>query len=366
MAEQGQADERLARSSLLQRFSTRPEFGAVWGALLVLVIFIIFAADNNMFGWRGVTNWMSVVAQLGIIAIAACLLMLAGEFDLSIGSMIAFSGMTMALLIHNGELPAWGAVAVTFPLAMSIGWLIGWLVIKTRLPSFIVTLAFLFILRGVTLVSARLLNGTTLIGYLENHKHEDPLVWIFGIDVFQGLYAWFAEIGWMDTLPNGKRAVEGLPMVIVWWIGLTIIASYVLQRTRYGNWIWASGGDPKAAMAVGVPVDRVKISLFVFSAFCSTLFAALQVFDFGSADAARGQLKELEAIAAAVIGGALLTGGYGTVLGSCLGALILGIVSQGFFYTGVDGDWYRVFIGGVLLLSVAFNTWIRKKATGGI
>ena len=365
MAE-AKADERIAQSTFLQRFSQRPEFGAICGSILVLIIFIIFASDNNMFGWRGVHNWAEVVAQLGILAVGACLLMIAGEFDLSIGSMIAFSGMVMALLTAFAGFAAWQSIICAFILAMSIGWLIGYLVIKTKLPSFIVTLAFLFILRGLTLVSARIINGSTLVGGLGDHKNTDPIVWIFSTDTLTGLYAWFADIGIMDRLPNGKPAVIGLPMVIVWFFIIAIIASYVLQRTKYGNWIWASGGDENAARAVGVPVNKVKISLFVFTAFCSTIFATAQVFDFGSADAARGLLKELEAIAAAVIGGALLTGGYGTVFGACLGALILGIVAQGFFYTGVDGDWYRVFIGAVLLFSVAFNTWIRKKATGGI
>ena len=366
MANAEHVDERLATNSFMQRFAARPEFGAIWGTILVFALFIIFAADNNMFGWRGVTNWTEVCAQLGILAIGACLLMIAGEFDLSIGSMIGFSGMVMALLTKYGGFPAWLSVLSGFAVAMSIGWLIGYIVIRTKLHSFIVTLAFLFILRGMTLVLARLINQSTLVGELGDHKDTDPLVWIFSTDILEGLYAWFAEVGIMELLPNGNPAVTGLPMIIVWWVVLALIAGYVLQKTQWGNWIFASGGDEKAARAVGVPVNTVKISLFVFTAFCSSVFAAAQVFEFGSADAARGVLKELEAIAAAVIGGALLTGGYGTVLGACLGALILGVVAQGFFYTGVDGDWYRVFIGCVLLLSVAFNTWVRKRATGGI
>ena len=155
-------------------------------------------------------------------------------------------------------------------------------------------------------------------------------------------------------------------MVVVWCLAIGALATFVLSSTRFGNWIFAAGGDPVAARSVGVPVDRVKILLFVFSAFCATVFGAAQVFDFGSADASRGLLKEFEAIIAAVIGGALLTGGYGSVAGALLGALIFGVVSQGFFYTGVDGDWFRIFLGCVLLGAVTFNTSIRKRFTGGL
>ncbi|WP_143821118.1 ABC transporter permease, partial [Motiliproteus sp. MSK22-1] len=138
---------------------------------------------------------------------------------------------------------------------------------------------------------------------------------------------------------------------------------WVLLRTSFGNWIFATGGDDKAARNVGVPVDRVKIMLFVFTAFCATVYAACQVLEFGSAAADRGLLKEFEAIIAAVIGGALLTGGYGTVIGACFGALIFGVVQMGIFFTGIDSDWFRVFLGVMLLMAVLFNNYVRKRVT---
>ncbi len=155
-------------------------------------------------------------------------------------------------------------------------------------------------------------------------------------------------------------------MIVVWALLIGGIAAYVLNGTRFGNWMYATGGDANAARSSGIPIDRVRILLFMFSAFCATVFATTQVFDFGSADAGRGLLKEFEAIIAAVIGGGLLSGGYGSVVGAMLGALIFGIVSQGFFFTGVDGDWFQVFLGAVLLGAVAFNTYARKRITGGI
>jgi simple sugar transport system permease protein len=358
-------DERVGRSTALSRLLRRPEMGAVAGVILVFVLFLI-VAKTGMFTARGVMNWTQVSAQLGIVAIGACVLMIAGEFDLSVGSMIAFSGMVMALLVKFGGLPPWAAILLGFALCLSIGGLIGFLVVKTGLPSFIVSLAFLFILRGATIVSSRELARSTLVDGMRGFKDTDPLAWVFGGQIGEGVFTWLAESGIIATLPNGAPSVTGLPMVIVWCLAIGALATFVLSSTRFGNWVFAAGGDQVAARAVGVPVARVKILLFIFSAFCATVFGAAQVFDFGSADASRGLLKEFEAIIAAVIGGALLSGGYGSVPGALFGALIFGVVSQGFYYTGVDGDWFRIFLGCVLLGAVTFNTSIRKRFTGGL
>jgi simple sugar transport system permease protein len=154
-------------------------------------------------------------------------------------------------------------------------------------------------------------------------------------------------------------------MSIVWWLVITILAGYVLMRTRFGNWIFATGGDAVVARNVGVPVARVKISLFIATACAATLLATIQVTEAGSADTVRGLLKEFEAIIAAVIGGVLLTGGYGTVYGVMFGSLIFGLVQMGIFYTGIDTDWFKVFLGGVILIAVLVNNYIRAKALGG-
>ena len=143
------------------------------------------------------------------------------------------------------------------------------------------------------------------------------------------------------------------------------VRSFMLARTRVGNWILAVGGDPVAAKNVGIPVARVKVLLFVLMAFCATLFAVLQVADAGSAAADRGLQKEFEAIIAAVIGGCLLTGGYGSVIGAALGALIFGVVQIGIGYTSIDNNWYRVFLGGMLLAAVLFNNYIRRRVALG-
>ncbi|OEE85594.1 ATPase, partial [Enterovibrio norvegicus FF-162] len=245
----------------------------------------------------------------------------------------------------------------------AVGFLNGYIVVKTGLPSFIVSLAFLFILRGLTIALSIALTNKTIISGVGNLAEGDWLGAIFGGQIGTEFFIWLAKMGWIETYSDGSPIVAGIPMVVVWWFLLTAACSFVLLRTRFGNWIFASGGDANAAKNVGVPTDNVKIILFMFTAFCATVFAACQVLEFGSAAADRGLLKEFEAIIAAVIGGALLTGGYGSVIGAFFGALIFGVVQMGIFFTGVDSDWFRVFLGVMLLIAVLFNNFIRKKVT---
>jgi simple sugar transport system permease protein len=174
---------------------------------------------------------------------------------------------------------------------------------------------------------------------------------------------WLANLGLIGMRADGAPAISGIPMSIVWWVILTAAATYILLRTKVGNWIFAAGGDANAARNVGVPVAAVKIGLFMFTACAATLFACVQVIDAGSADTTRGLLKEFEAIIAAVIGGCLLTGGYGSAIGASFGALIFGTVQMGIFYTGVNTDWFKVFLGVMMLIAVLFNNYIRRKVT---
>ena len=361
-------DERIKETSRLRRALVRPELGPICGAILVFVFFLLVARDSGMFAVDGIMNWGVVAAQFAIIAVGACLLMISGEFDLSVGSMIGFSGIVIALLSVTWGLPMWLAILVAFAVAMSIGWLNGYLVIKTGLPSFIVTLAFLYILRGLTIFIAISTTNKTIIGGVRDAAEGDWLAALFGGKVLKGFFVWLADIGLVDTFVAGNLAgqpvVEGIPMLIVWAIALIVFAHILLTRTKFGNWIFASGGDAQAARYTGVPVNRVKILMFVFTAFCATVFATCQVMEFGSAAADRGLLKEFEAIISVVIGGALLTGGYGSVIGAALGALIFGVVQQGLFFAGVESSLFRVFLGTILLLAVILNTYIRRMITG--
>ena len=338
MTTQTRPDERVRELSPWRRFLGRPEFGAVAGALLVFIFFVVVAGDRGFLTFRGAVSYLEVSAQLGVLATAAALLMIGGEFDLSIGSMVGAAGVIMAIPVAVYGWPFWAAILLAFAFALLVGYLNGMLVNRTGLPSFIVTLAALFILRGATVGFTRLLTGRTQVSGLRDSIEGDLLATLFQGDIL------------------------GIPVSVYWWVALTALASWLLLRTRFGNWIFGVGGDADAARNTGVPVERGRILLFMGTAASATVFAALQVVDVGSADVLRGTQKEFEAIIAAVIGGCLLTGGYGSVIGAAFGALIFGMVQQGIFFTGWNTDWFKVFLGGMLLIAVLFNNFIRKRA----
>ena len=362
------SDERVKEMSAFRKALIRPELGGICGTVIVFAFFLLFASDSGMFNSQGIMNWSVVSAQFMIIAVGACLLMIAGEFDLSVGSMIGFSGMSIAIFSVTLGWPVWMAIIVTFVVCVAIGALNGYIVIRTGLPSFIVTLAFLFILRGFTIYLPQTIERKTIIGGIKDAAEGDWLGSLFGGKIFGGLFTWLGDAGIIATFERGTRqgqpVVDGIPMLIVWAIILIVFGHILLTKTKFGNWIYASGGDAESARNSGVPVNRVKILMFMFTAFCATIFATCQVMEFGSAGADRGLLKEFEAIIAVVIGGALLTGGYGSVIGAALGALIFGVVQQGLFFAGVESSLFRVFLGLILLFAVILNTYIRRMITG--
>jgi len=250
--------------------------------------------------------------------------------------MVGAGSVLIAIPMVEFGWPLWGSLLLTFAVALAVGFLNGYLVVKTGLPSFIVTLGSLFIIRGATIGFTRLITGRTQVSGVE------------------------AEGTLLGALFAGE--VAGFSVAIFWWLGLGALGTWILLRTTFGNWIFGTGGDKVAARNVGVPVNRVKILLFMATAASATLLAALQVLDAGSADVLRGTLLEFQAIIASVIGGVLLTGGYGSVIGPMFGALIFGMVSQGIFFTGVNTDWFQVFLGAMLLIAVVVNNYIRRKA----
>ncbi len=337
-ATESTADERVRQVSTLRKWLTRPELAAVAGSILVFIFFAVVAGDSGFLTSGGTSSYLEVAAQLGIVAVPVSLLMIGGEFDLSVGSMVGASGMIIAIGTTQYNLPLWVAVLLALAFAVIVGLFNGYVVVRTGLPSFIVTLGMLFALRGLTIGFARLITGRTQVGGLEQTTSGSPLQPIFA------------------------GSIGGFPISILWWLGLAVLGTWFLQRTTFGNWIFGAGGDATAARNVGVPVNRVKITLFVCTACSAVLLATIQVLAAGSADVLRGQLLELQAIAASVIGGALLTGGYGSVVGAVFGALIFGMVSQGIFFTGISTDWFQVFVGVMLLVAVLFNNFIRSRA----
>jgi simple sugar transport system permease protein len=332
------ADERLRREGLIRRLLYRPELGALAGAIIVWGYFAIRVGDLWV-GKEGTADYLEVSAELGILAVAVSLLMIAGEFDLSIGSMIGTTSITIAYLSGEQGWPVWGSIAVAVALALVIGFINGMLVVKTALPSFIITLGTLFILRGATIGETRSLTGRTQISLSGEEDGYHSAVKAFGSEI------------------------DGYAVSILWWLGFAVIATWVLLRTRFGNWIFGAGGNPQAARNVGVPVARVKVALFMLTALAACLVAIIQVVKFQGADVLRGGNKEFEAIIATVIGGTLLTGGYGSAVGACLGALIFGMVQIGLVLQGVSSDWYQAFIGAMLIIAVLVNRYIRRFAT---
>ncbi len=344
-------DERVRREGTLRKLLRRPELGAVGGALLVWLFFAATAGDRGFLSLRGTANYLEVAAELGILAVAVALLMIAGEFDLSVGSMIGATGMITAVLSVEMGWNIWAAIAVSLVFALAVGAINGVLVNRTKLPSFIITLATLFIIRGMTVGFTRLITGRTQVSGIKE---------ALGFDSAAAFFASSLKI--LDP-SSARGAMAEFSVSILWWFLVAALATYILLRTRPGNWIFGIGGDETAARNVGVPVNRMKIYLFMATALTAWLVSTIQVLSVGSADTLRGEQREFFAIIAVVIGGTLLTGGYGSAIGAVFGALIYGMVSQGIVFTGVDSDWFLVFMGAMLIIAVLVNNYIRKQAS---
>jgi simple sugar transport system permease protein len=306
-----------------------PEIAVFAGAVIIWLIFAVVAGDAFR-SWPATLAILNAAAPLAILAVAVAMLMIGGEFDLSIGSISGLSSMTIMLLTQHFQLPLFLALFSALALALVVGLLNGMLVTRTGLPSFIVTLGTLFVLRGLTIAVTRLLTHRTQLGGLSSTDGYAAAQRVFGSSII--------------------------------WCGLfALLATYVLQRTAWGNWIFGAGGNGDSARRAGVPVARVKIALFMTTAAAAWLVAALQVVQYTGADVLRGTGQEFQAIVAVVIGGTLLTGGYGSVIGGVLGALIFGMVQQGIVITGIDADWFQVFLGVMLIAAVVANNVVRRR-----
>lgn len=351
VVEKPNRDERLLVENRLKRLFRRPELGAIGGAILVWIFFAVVAGQKGFLGLRGAANYLEVSAELGILAVAVSLLMIGGEFDLSIGSMIGATGMIIAILSVQYGWNVWAAIGVSLVVALCVGAVNGILVNRTRLPSFIITLATLFIIRGATIGLTRLVTGRTQVGGVKG---------VLGYDSAASVFS--SSLSILDT-SSARPLSANFPISILWWLLFAAIATYVLLRTQPGNWIFGMGGDENAARNVGVPVNRMKIILFMLTAAAAWLVATIQVLSIGSADTLRGEQREFYTIIAVVVGGTLLTGGYGSAIGAVFGALIFGMVQQGIVFTGVDSDWFLAFLGAMLVVAVLVNNYIRKQAS---
>jgi simple sugar transport system permease protein len=314
----------------------RPEFGALAGAIIVYVFFAIFGV-NGFFTLSGTASWMNTAAELGVLAVPIGLLMISGEFDLSVGSVIGASSIIVAMCAAVFGWPLWSGVVLALVFGLCVGLMNGLVVTTTKLPSFIVTLAGLFIVAGLALGGCRYLIGTTSVS--------------------------LSVTGWTADLFGSRLA--GFNVSVLWWIGIVLAASWMLANTPFGNWVYASGADANAARSAGVPVARVKVILFMLSSLGAALVGILQTIQYRGGDVTYGRDFVFAAPVAAVIGGVLLTGGYGTTLGILLGTVIYGIVNLGIFYTGWNSDWAELVLGVLLLAAVVSNNYFRRLAMSG-
>jgi simple sugar transport system permease protein len=334
-------DERVASVGAIRGLFRRVEVGALIGAAVVWVLFAVIA-PRTWVSITGVARILDPASTLGIMATAVALLMIAGETDLSTGVMTGTTGLVAGLLATRAGWNLWPAMLAALVFALLVGYLNGVLVVRTRLPSFIVTLATFFILRGANVGVTRLVTNQVYVG---------------GIDAATGF-------GTARSVLNIGVNVLGAEFrsAILWWVVIVAIAHIVLQRTRYGSWIFAAGGDPVAARNVGVPASRVKITLFMVTAAAAWLVGMMNVVRLRSAVASQGIGQEFVYIIAAIIGGSLMSGGYGSVIGASIGAIIFGMAQVGIVFAGWDTDWFYSFLGATLLAAVLVNNYTRRRA----
>jgi simple sugar transport system permease protein len=336
------ADERVARVGFFRALFQRPEIGALIGAIVLWLLFAV-VTPGNWVAITGVSRILDPASTWGIMAVAVALLMIGGEFDLSTGVMTGTTGLVAGLLATRAGWPLWLAILAALVFALIVGYLNGLMVIKTGLPSFIVTLATFFILRGANVGVTRLVTEQVYVGGIDKAIGFESARAVFntGITLF--------GVEWRTS--------------ILWWILITIVASWVLQRTKFGSWIFAVGGDANASRNVGVPANRVKIGLFITTAVAAWLVGMMNIVRLRSAVGSQGIGNEFYYIIMATVGGCLLTGGYGSVIGASIGAVIFAMAFTGIPFAGWDTDWFYSFLGVMLLAAVLVNNYTRKRAT---
>ncbi|MGW7002175.1 ABC transporter permease [Streptomyces sp. NPDC054933] len=334
------ADERLVRRSLPRRLLARPELGSVVGAIAVLLFFSVAADSFLQASSLGTVLYAS--STIGIMAVPVALLMVGGEFDLSAGVMVTTSALVSSMFSYQMTANVWVGVGVSLLVTLAVGFFNGFVLTRTKLPSFIITLGTFLMLAGLNLGFTKLISGTVATKTISDME---------GFDSARAVFASHLTIGSVD-----------LQVTIVWWLALVAVATWVLLRTRAGNWVFAVGGGADAARAVGVPVARTKIGLYMAVALCAWISGQHLLLSFDVVQSGEGVGNELLYIIAAVIGGCLMTGGYGSAIGSAVGAFIFGMTSKGIVYAQWNPDWFKFFLGAMLLLATLLNHWVRKRA----
>jgi simple sugar transport system permease protein len=324
---------RLSFGSLLRR----PEAGALLGLVAVLVFFVAFGSTNFLRP-AGVASWLNVAANLGIIAIPVGLLMIAGELDISIGATIPAGALAVAIISGHYDLPIWMGIAGALSLGLAIGLINGVIVVRTAVPSLIVTLGTLFAVQGLALGFSVLLTGTTSVAL-------SP-----------------AESGPLAKALLGDFIGGGFQVIILWWFALTAVYIFYIHFSPFGNWIFAMGGDKVSARNAGIPTRRLTVVLFVLSSTSAAFVGMCQAILFNVAQVSAGMTFIFNSIISVVVGGVLLTGGFGSVVGIFFGTITFAVVNQGIYFTTFDRNWSSLIIGIMLLLAVLMNNTFRNMA----
>jgi simple sugar transport system permease protein len=338
-------DERVQKTSFITTILRRPEFGALMGALTIFALFSSVDTTTNFGQLGGISGWTDIAAPIGIVAVFVALLMIGGEFDLSTGVMVGTTGLLTGMLVTELGLDIWTSIFLVLVFAAGVGLLNGWLVVTTGLPSFIVTLATFFVLRGANLAVTKQFTGTVRVSGTDEAANFEQA---------EALFASKIEFGGAN-----------FQVSIIWWIFFTILATWILTRTKFGNWIFASGGDANAARNAGVPVIRTKIILFMMTSVAAAFVGIMFVLRLKGMQAGQGVGIEFFYIIAAAVGGTLLTGGMGSAIGAALGAAIMGMAYIGIPYALWDSDWTFTFLGLILFTAVLINSVVSKRAMKG-
>jgi simple sugar transport system permease protein len=306
---------------------------------------VLFAtqARDVWLSWGGTATYLDTAALYGLSAVAIALLMIGGEFDLSSGVMVGTSGMFAGLFSVHSGLNLWLAMLLSLLICLAIGFLNGYMVVKSGLPSFIVTLGTFFVLRGFNLWLTQKITDQTNVS---------------GVDQVGGFSSAETAFASSPFSIGGQQ----FKVDILWFVALTVIGAWTLLRTRVGNWIFAVGGSNEAARRVGVPANATKIGLFMAVAACGWLHGMIVLTQTGRSNVIEGVGQEFYFIIAAVLGGCLLTGGFGSAVGAAFGCLILGMTQQGIVLAGWDNNLYFLFLGVILLVAAFANEWIRNWA----
>jgi simple sugar transport system permease protein len=325
---------------LLGRALARPSLPAVVGLAVVVGFFGLQAPA--LLSSRGLAGVLDTAALLGIGGVAVALLLIAGQFDLSVGALAVASPLLTALLIEYAGWSAWPALLASLAAALAVGLVNGLLVVNTGLPSFLVTLASFLVLQGVSEAGAQAVAGSARVGGVDGAPGWESAVAVFGSTV---------------QLGDGRFRVS-----ILWWLGVTALATWALWRTRFGNAVFASGGARSAARQLGVPVQETTLILFCLTSAAGWLIGTLGLIRLGDAEVGGPVLSAaVDFIVVAVIGGCLLTGGYGSAIGAAVGALLYAVAREGILLAGWDQPWFRALLGLLLLVALLANGVVRRR-----